>query len=225
MIVALAERMQQQVVRLEQLEVAHTEAERINATNRALQQVTPKVAQVVSCLELVQARLATDDQQAIDAHLREISRRLSESRASFATLRQQTIALNKIEAAIDAELSTILAAWTRASERTAGPLVEVLAPLEHLPELQAKKVELQQLKHALRDRTSRLPANQADLDQFDTDVQHLRDSLTSVEGLSEEVVSFLRKVIAGTATLADLTDLVISWCRRGEHARVFKVSF
>lgn len=225
MIVALAERVRQLTTRRGELERAHTEAERIAATDQALRQLTPKMARLLATYELVQYRLTDEDRQAMLQHLLEISRQVSRSHISFAAQRQQSMALDKITAAVEDARSVLLAAWTTSSQSLVGPLVEVLAPLEHLPELQAAAAALQQLKRRLEDRTQRTPASPQELADFDADVHRLRSYLTKVEGLNEDVAAFLHSVVAGTATLADLTDAVVVWCRQGDHARVFKVSF
>lgn len=225
MIVALAERVREQNTRRGRLEQAHTEANHIKATLQELEKLAPKLNRLVDSYELVATRLAVEDRTRFRQSFTELLGKTGNSHANFAMQRQQAATLTKLSSSVEAEQQVLEQAWRRAAEQEVGPLIEILAPLEYLPELQAVGGDLAHLKRQLRDRTQHVPQSNLELKEFDADVQRLRGYLSRVDGLSPDIVSFLRKVMAGTATLADVTDVVVAWSRQSGHAAVFKISF
>jgi hypothetical protein len=43
--------------------------------------------------------------------------------------------------------------------------------------------------------------------------------------LDPAISDFLNIVFNGEATLADLSDEILAWCRQGNRARTFKITF
>jgi DNA repair ATPase RecN len=221
MIVRLSQEVCQQLQTIDDIETLKNNEESIKATLKALTKVKESVATLVTLLTLLRERLPAQDVYGLDYLVRE----LKASRERFDTEPRQTKALSSILESIQKLVREVKSQWqTYAKERVHEPL-ELLKLVENLPEVKAQREAYDELKTRLGRYTREPPLTVDQLTDFDRSISILVQSLNNIDGLNSEVKIFLQKTLNGEATLADLTDEVLQWCRQRGHARIFAVKF
>lgn len=81
--------------------------------------------------------------------------------------------------------------------------------VEIAPQLAPLHTRLSELQKSART----VPTSETQVDTFLIEVKELAAELSAVPGLSDDVRSFLARASTGQATLNDLSDEVLAWCR------------
>ena len=160
-----------------------------------------ELPKILKELQLSQAQFATEQQRRQVQELRTISARL-----------------NKVKTKIEIE-------WKNYAEARLLPYFDLHEIVKSLPEVRDQASTLNGLRNQLRHDISVLPLTQNDLSAFDRCFEQYKQRLSTLAHLHPEVRNFLQKANNGTATLADVTDEVLRWCRQGEHAKAFRIQF
>lgn len=225
MIVELAETACKQLDELDALEIAKKEASDINATLKELAEVRSKAVQLNELCLLLSDRLPLAEIQAVE--IPRILKSMQDSRTKFTQGRErrQVLPLRDIANRMQTLIVKAEGLWRKYAESLVNPHFDLMELVRLLPEMRTHEVTLRGLKAQLQRHATILPRTRAELDDFDEQLSQLRSRLANLESLHPEVKSFLRKAYQNQATIADLTDEVIRWCRQGEHARVFRIGF
>jgi hypothetical protein len=62
------------------------------------------------------------------------------------------------------------------------------------------------------------------LAEFDARTAQLQTKLSELEGLSPAIIAFLKAVLDQKATIADLSDEVLAWCRQAGRDHSFRIT-
>lgn len=225
MITALARRVAQELDEVTALERAQSQAEDIRATLDALDALRQQVDVAVGRFRLLRERLPQEQARATSQRLTDLAQTLQRSREEFERQRRQVIPLESAKTQARQISEDLANGWREATQAQAGPLLQLLALVERLPELRERLPVLAQLRTQVITGMSKPPQNEENLAQFGALCEGLEEQLVQVHGLSPDVKAFLSKVVAGSATLADLSDDVLAWCRQGERAAALRITF
>lgn len=225
MIVDLAEAACRQLDELDTLEIAKKEASDINATLKELADVKGKAIELSELCLLLSGRLPLRDIHSIE--IPKILKSVQDSHTKFTRdrVRRQVLPLRDVANKLQMQVQKIEGLWRKYAESLVNPHFDLLELVRILPEVREHEATLNGLKSRLQHYAAVMPRTQAELIDFDEKFTRLRTRLVNLENLHPEVKSFLRKAYYHQATIADLTDEVIRWCRQGEHAKVFRVDF
>jgi hypothetical protein len=226
MIVALAEQASARLKTLDQRERSRSQAQALGATRQALAgQLRPEVTTLATTYQILASRVTPAALADVQEQAAKAAQDLRSSRVAFATQPKQDAAISKIKDAVARASTSLTDVWKQyAGSQLVAP-IELLNMLYRLPELQGQASALDALRADLIARSQRVPRTEADLEKFEDVLRDLGGRMAGVRGLSESVRDFLHKAVAGTATVADLTDEVLAWCRKGDHAKTFHISF
>jgi len=225
MIVELAEAACKQLDELDTLEIAKNEASDINATLKELADVKSKAIELSELCLLLSDRLPLREIQSVE--IPKILKSVQDSHTKFTRDRErrQVLPLRDIATKLQIQVQKIEGLWRKYAEGLINPHFEMLELVRILPEVREHEATLNGLKSRLQHYAAIMPRTQAELIDFDEKFTRLRTRLVNLENLHPEVKSFLRKAYNHQATIADLTDEVLRWCRQGEHAKVFRIDF
>lgn len=225
MIVALAESVCQQIREIDALQRFKLVAADIQNTREALQSLKEQVTRLRTLLQLIQTRLAESELRLIQTGLEDCSSRLLRSAAQFEDQQRQSQELQSIQKRIEELYSILQQAWKRyARERVSKP-IELHTLVYYLPEVVAQQDQYSTLRQKLEAYKEKAPTSARQLQEFDQSLEQFISLLNGIEGLSEAVKTFLLRTVSGTATLADVTDEVLEWCRQGRRAQAFSIQF
>lgn len=224
MIAALAARVSQRLDEVAALERAQSEAGDISATVEALDAVRQQAEIAIGGFRLLRERLPPERVRSISARLADFAQTLRRSREEFGRQRRQVPILASVKSQALQISADLVEGWRGVAQSQAGPLLTLFALVERLPEMQDRLPELSSLQAQLQQRMIAPPQTTEQLVRFDTLCRRLDELLLQVQGLSPTVRAFLAKVVAGTATLADLSEDVVAWCRQGDRAGAFFVT-
>lgn len=225
MIVELAEAACRQLDELDTLEIAKKEASDINSTLKELADVKSKGIELSELCLLFKGRLSLSDIQSVE--IPRILKSIQDSHTKFIRDRErrQVLPMRDVANKLQMQVQKIEGLWRKYAEGLVNPHFDLLELVRILPEVREQEATLNGLKSRLQHYAAIMPRTQAELIDFDEKFARLRARLANLENLPPEVKSFLRKAYNHQATVADLTDEVIRWCRQGEHAKVFRVDF
>lgn len=225
MIIALANTVQTQITRRNELEQRRDNRKDITDSYQKLTEISKLLQGTVANFHLIQSRLRNDQIAEVMRQLQHIQNKIKESREKFANEYRQAQKLGVVEKLVQELQSFLARAWASYVMAQTQPHFDLLNLVEKLPEVTVKGGTIAPLRQRLQSASSQLPQRESRLIQFDADLQALQNSLANLSGLSAEVAEFLRRVQKGTASVADLTDEVLAWCKENERDRTFKISF
>lgn len=225
MIVELAESACRQLDELDKLEIAKKEANDIQATLKELADVKSKAIELNELCLLLSDRLHLREIQ--EGEIPKILKSVQDSQRKF-TLegeRRQVSTLRDIASRLQTLIAKIEGLWRKYAESLIKPLFDLLELVRVLPEVREHEAVLNGLKTRLEHHAAIPPRTYTELVDFDDKFAQLKSKLANLENLHPEIRNFLRKAHSQQATIADLTDEVIRWCRQGEHGNVFRIGF
>ncbi|MEO9028099.1 MAG: hypothetical protein ABI413_04715 [Ktedonobacteraceae bacterium] len=225
MIVSLVQETRQLTQEIVVRENAKSMVESVQETLSILAILRGKASQLQTHLQILRARLPTMDVQTALDNCKYGNIQLRDSASRFSIQPRQKNELQAVQKQIEKALSGLQKAWqSYASERTREPF-ELYILVGYLPEVAARQVVYDELKRKLTTASETVPSSWQQLQTFDQTIEQFTQMLGEIEGLNEAVKGFLLKTLSGTASLADVTDEVLQWCRQGQHARTFSIRF
>jgi chromosome segregation ATPase len=225
MIVSLSQDVCQQIQEIDYLERLNNNMVAIQATFDALVQLKGIVAQLKVLVILLNGRLAEQIIQGVVRSIERLTRDVQASAEKLESQPRQVKELTQCQRKSQELIDDLKAKWKLYAEEYTREALELLRLVDHLPEVEAKQATYQMLTSRLRHYIEHGPLIPAQLVEFDEYLGQLNQHLSNIEGLSVDVKKFLENVLKDQATLADLTDEVLQWCRQGEHARAFVIGF
>jgi chromosome segregation ATPase len=225
MIVELSSQVGELLAEAGRLEQQQHEVKNIQATRDTLNEVQQKIHSLKMHYQIISPRMADQKIAYIQQQAATIASAIETSRSNFATQRRQEKALKQTEKEVQKILQEIDAYWKHYSTEQIKPHTDMLELVRALPEIASQEATINELVAQLRKLSTASPASHNKITEFDNTLQQLKQRLATLQGLSPQIQDFLRKVQDGRATLHDLTDEVLSWCRQGEHASAFALSF
>jgi chromosome segregation ATPase len=225
MIVTLSRTICQQLEESGRLEQQQNEVKNIQATLDTLNKLKSTIHDFRIRYQAICSRIPPENVEYIQQQATTLVQEIETSRNNFANNRRQVPALSKTEKAIKKMMQDIEAQWKSYANDQIKPLAETLTLIRALPEIARQEEAINSLLTRLRTLAKTLPSSYAELTEFDTTHQQLERRLATLEGLSPAIHEFLQKVQHGTATLNDLSNDILDWCRQGDHASTFTISF
>lgn len=225
MIITLTDNIQTQINRRKELEQRRDNRKDIDASYQRLTEISKLLQETLASFHLIQSRLTNDQITESIRQLQNIQNKLKESHEKFAIEYRQVQKLIAVEKLVQELQGFLTRAWASYVMAQTQPHFNLLNLVEKLPEVTVQGSLIAPIRQRLESASSQLPRREFHLTQFDADLQALQNSLADLSGLSAEVTEFLRRIQKGTATITDLTDEVLAWCRENERARAFKISF
>jgi hypothetical protein len=225
MIATFADNIQSQITRRNELEQIRDNRKDIADTYQKLKEAGARLRQTVASFSLIKARLTNEQVIEATTRLQTIRDKLKASHEKFAAQYRQVKELDAMGKLIEDLDNFLVQAWASYVLMQTQPHFELLNLVMTLPEVAGQSNTITITQNRLRSASNSLPRKESHLTQFDADLQALQNSLVNLRGLNSSVTNFLHKVQKGTASVADLTDDLLDWCRENERATAFKISF
>ena len=225
MIVALSGRVSQQLETNRQLELTQQQALDVTQTAEEARKLRESVQNTVLFFQLIQSRLQKGEQKRLCDLLASLAADVANTRQEFAKAPRQVNALRQLQTRgaqirLDAE-----GCWHSYATGKVQPQTELLRLVQQLPEMRVQFRTINELVERLRRSADGTPKTASDLAQFDAALAELTKASSQLQGLGPAVRNFLAMVIAGRATVADLTSEVLEWCRQGERDKALQITF
>lgn len=224
MIVTLARTVQEQLKTLDHIERIENAVKDITDTQQALDQATQAVAELLRPYRTVADRLPSEPNEQVVATIASLVQDVERSHQNYATSRRQVQALNSVRTKSQTASTLVAKGWTQYASALVQPYFDLLVLVGSLPEMQGRRVTLDALRMQARQGTATVPTSPQALAAFDASVRQLGTELSAAQGLSDAVKLFLQRALLGRATVDDLTDEVLAWCRQDRHGSIFTIS-
>jgi DNA repair ATPase RecN len=225
MIVSLSQEVCQQIQEIDHLERLKNNLSSIQATFDALIQLKEVVVQLKALVILLNGRLAEHAIQGVVRGMERLVRDVQASAEKLESQPRQVKELAQLQRKAQNLIDDLKAYWKLYAEEHTRETLELLRLVGYLPEVEAHQTTCQTLTTRLRHYMEHIPLTPAQLFEFDECLKQLNQYLSDIKGLSTEVKTFLDNVLKDQATLADLTDEVLQWCRQGAHSQAFVIRF
>lgn len=224
MIVALSNKVRQQLTTLAAGKRTQSEETEIKQTAQVLSEVRKGIERLLIVYATLQPRLSESANSAISSQIVQLTNGIAGSQQSFRSDRRQSLTLSRLNEDYKRIDKYLTREWLEyASARSAAPLA-TLDLVRALPEMEPRMPKLSTIVGQLETLTQSPPTAQR-IEVFDANLNLLTQELSRLEGLTPAVTQFLNKVIKGSATLADVTGEVAEWCHHGGREYAFKISF
>jgi chromosome segregation ATPase len=217
MIVDLTENVRIQIARRNELERIRDNQQIIADTAQALSSVRDALVPYITSLNLVRSCLTEEQIEEGVKKIETINTRLKRSHEKFAAQERPVRELNSLKGLVEELQDFLKQAWASYAYTKTQLQFELFNLVGQLPEVAEHMATIAPIKRNLETAPNKLPRTASDLEKFESELEALQDSLGNIEGLNSEITQFLYKVQNKTATVADLTDDVLPWCRENSE--------
>lgn len=215
MIVEQSQRLLEQIRGASDHEYAQRQADEVKKTRAALQALEEQLTDFETHYWALNPYLAEVDQTDIRQRIVQIRGALaSQSEALVKDRRTAIRAMNSAEQQISERDKGLIALWQPKAQELYLPFKTLFTILSKFADFVPTLVSMREGLDELERRARRFPESADDVEDFFRRVQDLETILNHIEGLNEEVRSFLILATSGRATLAHLTDDTLTWCRQ-----------
>jgi hypothetical protein len=225
MIVSISQRISQELDEIQRLERILNEAGAVRATLELLGEIEPVAVRSTATFRLISDRLPVAQVGVLRSQFGVAKQLVKASHQDFSKERRQVQALNAVSVGLRSVTEGLQRDWQDYSQQQVQPQADLLRLVESLPELADQIEDLRGLHRQLASFVVRTPVCQEDLDNFDQTLARLQVRLARLEGLSDGVKKFLRRVLNDEATIADLSEEVLNWCRPPSRVTAFRIAF
>ncbi|GHO61353.1 hypothetical protein KSC_002450 [Ktedonobacter sp. SOSP1-52] len=225
MIVSLSQEVCQQIQEIDYLERLKNNLTSIQATFDALVRFKEVAVQLKALVILQKGRLAEPIVQDIGSAMEQLVRDVDASAKRQESQLRQVKELAQLQRGAQELIDDLKAHWKLYAQGYTRETFELLRLVSYLPEVEAQQATYETLTLRLQHYIEHIPLTPAQLLEFDECLRQLNQHLSDIQGLSSDVKKFLENILKDQATLADLTDEVLHWCRQGEHASAFFIGF
>jgi DNA repair ATPase RecN len=225
MIISLSQEVCQQIQEIDRLERLKNNLSSLRATLDELIRLREIVLQLKALIILQNGRLSESVIQSTKSGIERLSRDVQASADKLEDQPRQVKELTLLQRRTQDLINNLKDSWKLYAEECTRETLELHRLVSYLPEVETQQTTYQALIAHLEHYKEHIPLTPAQLTDFDECLQQLNQYLSNIEGLSTAVKKFLEKVLKDQATLANLTDEVLQWCRQGAHAQAFVVGF
>jgi hypothetical protein len=225
MIVDLAKDVCTRIDEIDRLTTINENMQFVKATYDALQTIMDDIKQLSAYMVVIGQKLPDEVQEAIRQDRERMLRDITGSYENFEHKLHQTRVLSVVKSRCQALLKELKNQWQLYVKSQTQELFDLLDLVRYLPEVAAIADLYTSIQERLRRFINEVPVHPEQLVTFEQNVQGLTQLLNSIEGLSPDVKTFLQKIMNGQATIVDLTDEVLAWCRQGRHPQIFRITF
>jgi hypothetical protein len=224
-IVELAAEVQAKLALASRLRTNKNEANAIRATVRELESFVTDTRLLNVGLGICRARLEAEDVAIITTQAAQIAQEIDASRRLFIIHPQERPPINNASKKLKTVSGLLAARWGEYAKKQLEPYLELRQLVDYLPEVAADKANIDTLVNQIKAQGSSVPKTEEQLAQFDQRLAHLSSRLDAIAHLPDQVRLFLSKVVANTATMADLSPEVLTWIREGNREGAFAIRF
>lgn len=225
MIVALVQQSCRLMQEIDEREQARAEAQSVEDTVQALTLLRETATRLQTSLQLLGQRCPAPEIAAARRSSERCATQLTRSAEQFVTQPRQKSDVQAIHIHAQKALEGMQRAWQTYAIACMHEPFDLYRLVASLPEVVARQATYDELQRQLRAAGATMPTSDQQLQAFDQALAQFKRLLHEIEGLSAEVRAFLLKTLDGTASLADVGDEVLQWCRQGRRARTFAVRF
>lgn len=225
MIVGLSDRVTKLLETSKRLEDSQEQARDIAQTADEARKLRESIASLISFFELVRSRLPKSEQKRICDLLVSVEADTEHTREELSKSPRQVAALRQLQTRVGQIRVDLEGCWRSYASAKVRPQTDLLRLVQQLPEMRAQAAKVSRLIERLRRFVDGSPTNTSDLEQFDSALSELTAASSELQGLAPDVRSFLDLVLTGRATVADLTDEVLAWCRQGARDKALQITF
>ncbi len=223
MIIALVEETCALIREVETRQKAKNELESVNETFRALTALNESITQLQNMLQLLHTRLSLAEINTITDIGMRCMWQLNQSAEQFLHQSRQKNQIQVIQTQFQKALDSLKKTWEIYVDRHTCDSLELYRLVAKLPGVSERKAAYDDVQNRLALAKKTLPTTQKHLDDFDRTVAQFKQMLQETGNLREEVKVFLGRIANGTASLADLTDEVLQWCRQDQRGKTFSI--
>jgi|SRR5579859_584179 len=210
---------------IDRLVMINNNMQSVKASYDALQTIIEDCKQLSAYIAVVSQKLPYPALYNIRQSCALMLRDVTNSLEHFAYEPRQTKALAAVKKLLQDTIKELKKEWQYYVNEQTQELFDLYSLVKHLPEVQAIADLYTSIQERLRRFKNEVPMHPEQLVTFEQNVQGFTQLLNSIEGLNPEVKTFLQKIMSGQATLVDLTDEVLAWCRQGQHPQIFRIAF
>lgn len=225
MIVESANTLRHRYARLNEAEKVKNRLQQITDTRTRLEEIQPCFGEPIAIFGLTQDRLPDADRERIGQRITELEEMIRRSRKEFDRERRQVTRLDEGAGRANSLVRELDAAWQVYSERQRQPYHEILVLVRQLGGFAEPAQSLQHALQALLPLTSVVPKSNSQLAHFDSQLLVVKQRAEAFKDLPTAVQEFLRRVVAHSATLEDLSPDVSEWFRDQGLLRSFAIRF
>lgn len=223
MIVALAKETCALIREVEERQQAKNMLESVNETFGLLATLNENAAQLQTTLQLLHTRLSQAELNAVIEIGMRCGRQLNQSAERFLLQPRQKSEIQSVQTQLQKAWDLLKKSWGAYVERRIQEPLKLYLQIAELPGVKERKSVYDDIQSKLAIIQKTLPTTQKYLDDFEQTVMQFKSMLQEIGELSEAVKAFLDKIANGTASLDDVTDEVLQWCRQDQRGKAFSV--
>ncbi|MGB1250866.1 MAG: hypothetical protein ACPG8W_09660 [Candidatus Promineifilaceae bacterium] len=227
MIVAATIQLQDKLHQVDQLNQRKKHRQTISATLQALRRFGEQIRAFDTQYRLIREYIPSEKDEKIQTVIVDLYDNLECQRVAFSTENkpdQREAIRNLSNKQLKSLLQYLQTSWTSYTRIQSQAPLELLRLVQDLRELRQQAKQLERLRKQVEISTSSLPKSENDVDQFKRSLSALQAALANLSGLNPDVKQFLQKIRTNSASLGDLTDEVLAWCRENpERASSFLI--
>lgn len=223
MIVEQSQQLLEQIKMASDHDYAQRQVDEVKKTRTALQALENQLTDFERRYWALSPRLNEVERTDIQQRIAQIRSALASQNEALVKDRRAAIrAMNSAEQQLSQRAKRLNEIWSPMAQNAYLPYQTLFAILSKFNDLEPTLAPIREGLVELERRARRFPESADDVEDFFQRVQQMETILNNVEGLNEDIRSFLIRATLGTATLAHLTDDALAWCR--QHADQFIVS-
>ena len=220
MIVEQSQRLLEQIRVASDHEYAQRQVDELKRTRTALQSLENQLADFERRYRALSPYLNEVGQTEMQQRIVQIKSALaSQSEALVKDRRAAILAMGRAEQQLNERVKWLIETWSPMAQDAYLPYRTLFTILSKFNDLTPTLAPMREGLVELERRASRFPESADDVEDFFRRVQQMETILNNIEGLDEDIRSFLVLATSGAATLAHLTDDALAWCR--QHADQF----
>jgi len=222
MIVEQSQRLLEQIRVASDHDYAQRQVDEVKRTRAALQALENQLADFERRYWAISPYLNEVKQTEMQQRIAQVKSALESQRDALIKDRRAAIrAMNSAEQQLNERAKWLIEIWSPMAQDAYLPYRTLLTILSKFNDLMPILMPMREGLVELERRANRFPESVDEVTDFLQRVQQMETILNNIEGLNEDIRSFLVLATSGTATLANVTDDVLAWCR--QHANQFIV--
>lgn len=223
-ITRLAEEIRQQVAAYAQLTDSASRVSDITSTADDLINLRREVAAWASTYAAVEPCLPLDQRAALRGQARVVWTKVNDSRTKFGYNNYaQHDALAQVQQRVKRLSEQTQQCWYVYAQERIRPLRVQVDLAKQLPKMRDTFAEIEAAAAEIEKLAQQSPRRSTEVDAFHRKVDVLDHALQSIKGLTAEQKVFLDKARHGTATLNDVTESLLAWCKQENLAVQLKI--
>jgi len=222
-LLTIAQELVDQTQQIEKSRSDRAETKNIDDTYQKIVALQQKLDTLTDQVTVLRENDVVPLSQEFIGHLEIAKQKLIDAQQAFQSVRRQVSSISEVQTCIERAEDELKKVWSAYTAKRINPIRTTLELIRGLPDVHNKLNEHHEVLHVIGDFEKRLPRNSADWFKFTQAIARYQLIFDSVEGLDPEIIEFLKKVRNRDATLADLTENILTWCYEGNRLQTFTI--